>query len=82
MIRLIMAAALCLASTTLAACAGTRNFDQCRGAETRRAAYQAAIAAADAYALSGRPLPQAAVLGREAAVTALTILDARCPAAR
>ena len=47
--------------------------------EARRAAYVTVITAADAYALSGRPMPQAVVLGRQAAVTAIAILDARCP---
>jgi hypothetical protein len=78
MLRMMIAAALCLVAVPLAGCAGAK-FDQCRGAETRRAAYVTAITAADAYALSGRPMPQAVVLGRQAAVTAIAILDARCP---
>lgn len=79
MLRMMIAAALCLIALPLAGCAGARDSDQCRGAEARRAAYVTAIGAADAYALSGRPLPQAVQLGREAAVTAIAILDARCP---
>lgn len=76
--RMMIAAALRLAAIPLATCAGAK-FDQCRGAETRRAAYVTAITAADAYALSSRPMPQSVVLGRQAAVTAIAILDARCP---
>ena len=77
MLRMMIAAALCLVAVPLAGCASAK-FDQCRGAETRRAAYVTAITAADVYALSGRPMPQAVVLGREAAVTAIAIIDARC----
>jgi len=78
MLRMLIAAALCLVAVPLAGCAGGK-LDQCRGAETRRSAYVTAIAAADTYALSSRPVPQAVVLGRQAAVTAIAILDARCP---
>jgi hypothetical protein len=78
MFRMMIAAARCLAAVPLAGCVSAK-FDQCRGAETRRAAYVTAITAADAYALSGRPMPQAVVLGRQAAMAAIAILDARCP---
>ena len=55
MLHMIIAAALCLAAVPLAGCCGTK-LDQCRGAETRRAADVTAITAADAFALSGRPM--------------------------
>ena len=78
MFRMMIAAALCIVAVPLAGCAGAK-FDQCRGAATRRAAYVTAITAADAYEVSGRPMPRAVMLGRRAAVTAIAILDARCP---
>jgi len=80
MLRMLTAAALCLAAVPLAECGGAK-FDRCGGAQTRRAAYVIAITAADAHALSSRPMPQAVVLGRQAAVAAIAIaiLDARCP---
>jgi hypothetical protein len=67
---------------SLSACAGGARLDWCRYADTRRATYTAAIRAANLYAASGRPVPSELALGRQAAVTALAVLDARCPAGR
>lgn len=71
-----MRAALLVAAITLSGCA---PVDACKYAQIRRATYTAAIRAADLYVLSGRPVPPAVALGREAASTALGILDNNCP---
>lgn len=63
----------------LTACAGTTSIDLCKGAALRRQVYTSAILAADVYAVSGNPVPQSVVLGRQAAVTALAVLDGNCP---
>jgi len=55
------------------------NLDICRGSELRRSVYTSAIMAADTYIASGRPVPPALSLSREAAVTALAVLDGNCP---
>lgn len=68
----------CVALT--AGCAGTPALDLCKYSAIRRATYTTAITAADAYAASGRPVPSAMVLARDAAATALAVLDANCPA--
>ena len=66
---------------TLSACATTPTggLDLCKGAALRRQAYTVAVTAADIYIASGRPVPASVELGRQAAVIALTALDARCP---
>jgi hypothetical protein len=63
----------------LTACAGAAPIDLCKGAALRRQVYTSAILAADVYAAAGRPVPQSVVLGRQAAVTALAVLDGNCP---
>ncbi|RZL18517.1 MAG: hypothetical protein EOP64_11835 [Sphingomonas sp.] len=78
MLRMMIAAALCLVAVPLSGCA-CAEIDQCRGAETRCAAYVTAITATEAYALTGRLMSQSVVLGRKAAVPAIAILDACCP---
>lgn len=81
--RLILLLAL---AASLSACATSARLDLCKGAELRRASYTTAIVAADVYTASkvaaGRPVPSELLLGRQAAVTALALLDARCPAPR
>lgn len=72
-------AGACLLATTLACCAGMSPVDLCKHAGVRRQVYVTTIAAADAFVASGRPVPAAVTLGREAAATALTILDLHCP---
>jgi len=63
----------------LASCATVPNIDICKYAGVRRATYTTAIRAADAYVLSGRPVPYEVTLGRQAAATALAVLDQNCP---
>lgn len=72
---------LILAATalSLSGCATVPNINTCKTAELRRTTYTTAIRAADIYAMSGKPVPQAVVIGREAAVTALAILNLTCP---
>jgi len=70
-----MIATLALAAS-LSACATAPNL--CAGADVRRAVYTSAVTAADAYAASGRPIPAEMMLGRQAAATALALLNARC----
>lgn len=77
MTRLILLAAL-----ALSACTNGAPVDLCKNAPVRRAVYTSAITAADTYAASGRPVPAAVAIGREAAVTALAVLDANCPVVR
>jgi len=74
---------LAIAAASLSACATTPagGLDLCKGAALRRQAYTVAITAADIYIASGRPVPAPVELGRQAAVVALTALDARCPVA-
>lgn len=67
------------ALASLSACAGGAHLDYCKYAAERRTVYTTTIVAADAYALSGRPVPYEVTLGRQAAVTALAVLDANCP---
>ena len=55
----------------LSACAGGAHLDVCKYSGARRLVYTTTIRAADAYALSGRPVPYEITLGRQAAVTAL-----------
>lgn len=62
----------------LSACAGNPRLDACKGADLRRAAYTATIAAADAWAVSGRPTPREVTIARIAATTALTLLEGHC----
>lgn len=68
-----------LLALPLAACAGTPSVNLCKGAELRRTGYTAVIRAADLYVLTGRPVPAAVSLGREAAATALVMLNSHCP---
>lgn len=68
-----------LASLALSACATTPHIDVCKYSAQRRVAYTTAISTADAYTATGKPAPQAVVLGREAAVLALGVLNANCP---
>lgn len=65
----------------LSACAGGTHLDVCKYAGARRLVYTTTIRAADAYALSDRPVPYEVTLGRQAAVTALGVLDINCPEA-
>lgn len=69
-----------LLALPLAACAGTPPVNLCKHAELRRTGYNAVIRAADLYVLTGRPVPAAVSIGREAAVTALAVLNTHCPA--
>lgn len=66
-------------AASLSACAGTPHLDVCKGAQLRRTAYSTAIEAVAVLEFSGRPVPQAALLGRDAAQIALSILDRNCP---
>ncbi len=75
----LLTAALCAAS--LSACAQAPHLDVCKGAELRRTAYSTAIEAVAALEFSGRPVPQAALIARDAAQLALAILDRNCPRA-
>jgi len=68
-------------AASLSACAGTPHIDVCKGAELRRTAYSTAIEAVAAFEFSGRPVPQAALIARDAAQLALSILDRNCPRA-
>lgn len=77
--RIILPLAL---AASLSACAGSPRIDLCKSSELRRTVYLTAITAADAFVASGRPVPSELLLGRQAAVTALALLDARCPAPR
>lgn len=53
--------------------------DLCKNAAARRSVYTSAITAADMWASSGRPVPSSVALGREAAATALAVLNGHCP---
>jgi hypothetical protein len=64
----------------LSGCATVGSIDICRGADLRRATYITAIQAVAALEQSGVPVPPAAVLGRNAATVALSVLDVNCPA--
>ena len=75
----LFAAGLALA---LSACAGNPRLDACKGADIRRTAYTATIAAADAWTASHRPVPREVMLARTAAAAALALLDGPCPARR
>jgi hypothetical protein len=77
--RLILSLAL---AASLSACATSAPLDLCKSAELRRTVYLTAVTAADAFIASGRAVPRELLLGRQAAVTALALLDARCPAPR
>jgi hypothetical protein len=77
--RLILILAL---AASLSACAGSPRVDICKHAELRRTTYTTAITAADLYAASGRVVPYQLTLGRQAAVTALAVLDGNCPVVR
>ncbi|TCQ04122.1 hypothetical protein [Sphingomonas sp. PP-CC-3A-396] len=68
-------------AASLSACAGTPHLDVCKGAELRRTAYSTAIEAVAVLEFSGRPVPQAALIARDAAQLALSILDRNCPRA-
>lgn len=72
-----------LAATIIAAslsgCTATPHVDVCKHAALRRTVYATTIAAADAYLRSGRATPPEVLIGREVAVTALAVLDGRCP---
>lgn len=68
-------------AASLSACAGTPHLDVCKGAELRRTAYSTAIEAVAVLEFSGRPAPQAALIARDAAQLALSILDRNCPRA-
>lgn len=72
-------AGACLLATTLASCAGMPPVDLCKHADVRRQVYVTTIAAADALVAARRSVPTAVTLGREAAATALTVLDLNCP---
>ena len=65
-------------AASLSACAGTPRLDVCKGAELRRTAYSTAIEAVAVLEFSGRPVPQAALIARDAAQLALSILDGNC----
>jgi hypothetical protein len=87
MIRMMVAACLCVAAAMpLASCATTGTshpkarppLDLCTGATVRRAIYAATIAGTDGYATSGRAVPTAMTLGRKAAAIALEVLDSNC----
>lgn len=73
--RLLALAGACL---LLPACGERIPLDLCKHAALRRQGYTLTIAGIDAY-VRGRPMPAEMALGREAAVTALTILDLNCP---
>ncbi len=77
--NLLKAGKLALFALPLAACAGTPRVDVCKGAELRRTTYTTTINVADAWELSPRPVPASVVLAREAAVTALRVLNGNCP---
>lgn len=66
-----------LALLPLAACSTPSKL--CDTAAFRRSVYTTAIAAANVYIASGRPLPDGLLLGREAHVMALTVLNTNCP---
>ncbi len=68
-------------AASLSACAGTPHLDVCKGAELRRTAYSTAIEAVAVLEFSGRPVPQAALIARDAAQLALSVLDRNCPRA-
>lgn len=68
-----------LALLPLAGCASLPTVDICKSAEFRRSVYQTAISAADNLIASGRPVPNELHLAREAAATALAVLNANCP---
>ncbi len=74
-----LTAALCAAS--LSACAQTPHLDVCKGAELRRLAYLTAIEAVAVLELSGRSVPKAAFIARNATQLALSILNRNCPRA-
>jgi len=63
----------------LSGCVTTQNIDVCKYASARRTVYQTTIRAADLYALSGRNVPYEVQLGRQAAATALQVLNLNCP---
>lgn len=67
-----------LATLALPGCVTAQ--DPCAGSAARRAVYQSAITLADAAIASGHG-ETAVLVGRQAAVTALMVLDARCPRA-
>ena len=69
------------ATVSLSACAGGPHLDVCKYAGARRTIYTTTIRAADLYAMSGRPVPYEVLLGRQAAVTALAVLNTNCPEA-
>lgn len=66
-----------LALLPLTACVTPSKL--CDTAEFRRSVYTTAIATADVYIASGRPLPDGLLLAREANVMALTVLNTNCP---
>jgi hypothetical protein len=68
-------------AASLSACAGTPHIDVCKGAEVRRTAYSTAIQGVSLLEFTGRPVPQAALMARDAAQLALSILDRNCPRA-
>lgn len=68
-------------AASLSACATTPHLDVCKGAEVRRTAYSTAIHAVGLLEFTGRPVPQAALMARDAARLALSILDRNCPRA-
>lgn len=68
-------------AASVSACAGSPHIDLCKHADLRRAGYTSIIATADAWVASGRPVPAEVLVGRQAAVTALVVLDRNCPAA-
>jgi hypothetical protein len=63
----------------LTGCANAPHLDMCKYASVRRSVYTTTIRAADLYAMSGRPVPYEVTLGRQAAATALAVLDTNCP---
>lgn len=68
-------------AASLSACATTPRLDVCKGAEARRTAYSTAIQAVGLLEFTGRPVPQAALMARDAAQMALSILERNCPQA-
>lgn len=82
MLRMMVAACLCLIALPIASCGDRIPIDLCKHAAVRRQVYTTSIIAADAFIASGRPVPPAVTVGREAAITARAVLDANCPAAR
>ena len=68
-------------AASLFACVQTPHLDVCKGAELRRTAYSTAVKAVAVLEFSDRPVPQAALIARDAAQLALSVLNRNCPRA-